>query len=247
MKEYFLGIPADVVTLEKAVSRVAAMPKETAPHFIASVNPEICISAAQNPALREVLSKADLGIPDGIGIVLASRLRGGKIKNRVAGIDLMNALVSHAAKSGEKIFLLGAAEGVAAAAAENLQKKYPGLVIAGTHHGYVPPEEEARVADKIAASGADIVFVGLGSPRQEFFVSRHGQRTKARVLMVVGGAFDVISGRLKRAPLIYQRLGLEWLYRVLQEPKRFKRILALPRFLLAVCFTRERQPNAKKV
>lgn len=240
MKEYFLGIPADVVTLEEAVSRVAKMPMESAPHFIASVNPEICISAATNPDLREILEKADLGIPDGIGVVLASRLRRGKIKNRVAGIDLMTALVKNAAHTKEKVFLFGAAEGVAEAAAEKLQDEYPGLIIAGTQHGYVRPDEEKDVAEKIAASGAGLVFVGLGSPRQELFVSRYGAATKARVLMVVGGAFDVISGRLKRAPVIYQRLGLEWLYRLLQEPKRLRRVLNLPRFLLAVCFTRNR-------
>ncbi|HHX74574.1 MAG TPA: WecB/TagA/CpsF family glycosyltransferase, partial [Firmicutes bacterium] len=126
----------------------------------------------------------------------------------------------------------GAAEGVAAAAARKLQERFPGLIVAGTHHGYVKAEEEAEVARIIAASGADLVFVGTCSPRQEMFAARYGAATGARVLMVVGGSFDVISGRLQRAPVLFQRMGLEWLYRVCQQPRRLQRLLVLPYFLL---------------
>lgn len=241
MREEFLGIPADVVTLEQARDRVRSMLHQERPHFIASVNPEICLAAAKNQTLRQALLTADLGIPDGVGIVLASRLRGGSIRSRVTGIDLMQALVELAATEGKSIYLYGAAQGVAAAAAANLRERHPDLKIAGSQHGYVPPEKEGEVAAQIAAAGADMVFLGLGSPRQEYFAVRHGAATGARVLMVVGGSFDVISGRLQRAPQIYQKLGLEWLFRLLQQPKRLSRFLALPRFIPLVLFFKKKK------
>lgn len=232
MRETILGIPADVVTLDEAVVQVREMVKANRPHFIASVNPEICMASRNDAELREVLLTADLGIPDGIGIVLASRLRGGRIRERVTGIDLMQALVAMAAEDGLKIFLFGAAEGVVDDAAANLKKSHPSLQIAGKAHGYIPVEEEGAVARKVAASGADMVFIGLGSPRQENFAARHGKDCGAKILMVVGGSFDVLSGRLHRAPAFYQKFGIEWLYRVIQQPKRIARILALPKFLV---------------
>ncbi|MBS4030280.1 MAG: WecB/TagA/CpsF family glycosyltransferase [Clostridiales bacterium] len=232
MKESILGIPTDIVTLDEAVTRVQEMLNDNKPHFIASVNPEICLAAQENNLLKEILKAADLGIPDGIGIILASKLRRGQIRARVTGIDLMQSLVKLAASEKKSIYLYGAAEGVAAEAAANLTKAHPGLQIAGIQHGYIATEQEGEVAKNIAASKADMVFIGLGSPRQEFFVSHHGNATKAKVLMVVGGSFDVLSGRLPRAPQIYQRLGIEWLYRLLLQPTRLKRALNLPRFLL---------------
>lgn len=237
MKESFLGIPADVVTIGEATERIRRMLAEDRPHFIASVNPEICMAARQDATLRAALLGADLGIPDGIGIVLASRLRRGRLRARVTGIDLMQELCAMAAKEGLGVYLFGAAAGVAEAAAASLARRYPGLRIAGTQHGYIAPEEEGEAAQKIAAAGAEMVFVGLGSPRQEYFVARHGAATGARVLVVVGGSFDVLSGRLRRAPASWQRLGLEWLYRLLQQPGRWRRALVLPRFLLAVLFS----------
>lgn len=208
------------------------MLRENRAHFVASVNPEICVAAQKSTELRRILLSAHLGTPDGVGIVLSSRLRGGRIRERVTGIDLMLDLVRVAAAEGHPVFLYGAAVGVAAEAAGNLQKSYPGLKVAGTHHGYLAPEEEQEVAQKIAASGARLVFVGTGSPRQEIFAANYGEASGARVLMVVGGSFDVISGRLQRAPRLCQTLGLEWLYRLWQQPRRLQRALALPRFLL---------------
>lgn len=231
-RELFLGIPADVVTNEEAKERIKAMLKEKRAHFIASVNPEICVAALKNAELRRVLLSADMGTPDGVGIVLSSRLRGGRIRERVTGIDLMLSLMDVAVEGKHPIFLYGAAEGVAEEAARNLQKSFPGLIIAGTHHGYVKPEDEPKIAELIAKSGAEMVFVGTGSPRQEMFAARYGAATGAKVLMVVGGSFDVLSGRLQRAPKIFQQLGLEWLYRLVQQPRRLQRALVLPYFLI---------------
>jgi N-acetylglucosaminyldiphosphoundecaprenol N-acetyl-beta-D-mannosaminyltransferase len=231
-KEKFLGIPAAVVTNREAAEIILGMLQENHTHFVASVNPEICVAAQSNQALKKILLSADLGTPDGVGIVLSSRLRGGKIRERVTGIDLMLDLMPMLVAGGYSIYLYGAAEGVAEEAAENLRQRFPGLKIAGTHHGYVKPEEEREVARKIAASGADLLFVGTGSPRQEMFAAKYGAETGAKVLMVVGGSFDVISGRLQRAPLLFQKMGLEWLYRFCQQPRRLKRLLVLPYFLL---------------
>lgn len=227
-----MGIPADILDLDGAITRASSMLQENRPHFIASVNPEICMASQKDEMLKSALTNADLGIPDGIGVVLASRLRRGRLRSRVTGIDMMEALVELAVREGKSIFLFGAAEGVAEEAAANLMHRHPGLRVAGTQHGYIPPSEEGRAAEKIASSGADIVFVGLGSPRQELFAARHAAATGARVLMVVGGSFDVFSGRLQRAPQFYQRFGLEWLYRLIQQPERLQRTIALPRFLL---------------
>ncbi|MHB1256310.1 MAG: WecB/TagA/CpsF family glycosyltransferase [Dethiobacteraceae bacterium] len=234
MQEFILDIPTDAVTLAEAVAWAQEKLSQNRPHFIASVNPEICLSARRNSTLQAALLAADLRIPDGIGIVLASRLCGGQIRERVTGIDLMEELVALAAAEGKKVFLFGAAEGVAAAAASKLKERYPSLLVAGTAHGYLPQAADEEVACDIAASGADMVFVALGSPRQELFVAKHGAASGAKLLMVVGGSFDVLSGRLKRAPLLYQRLGLEWFYRLIQQPKRILRVRIMPAFLAAV-------------
>lgn len=234
MQEFILDVPTDVVTLAGAVSWAQEKLNQDRPHFIASVNPEICLSARRNSELRAALLAADLRIPDGIGIVLASRLCGGQLRERVTGIDLMEELVALAAAEGKKIFLFGAAEGVAAAAASKLRDRYPSLLVAGTVHGYLPQAADEDIAGKIAASGADLVFVALGSPRQELFVAKYGVASGAKVLMVVGGSFDVLSGRLRRAPLLYRRLGLEWFFRLIQQPRRILRVRIMPMFLAAV-------------
>jgi len=233
MKETFLGIPADVITLREAVEWARdSLAKGDGSRFIASVNPEICVAARSDHKLRQCLQSADLGIPDGIGLVLASRLRGGHLRRRVAGIDLLLALLRLAAEDGKSVFFFGAADGVAEAAAAEAVKRFPGLCLAGTQHGYLLPEELPEAAARIAASGAALVFVGLGSPRQEYFVADYGAGTGARLLMAVGGSFDVLAGIVRRAPRLYQKLGLEWLYRLVKQPRRLRRMLALPFFLI---------------
>jgi len=230
--EYFLNLPAAVINMAQAEQIVLnALQHFFKGFYIASVNPEICVAATKNKALFDAVSGCSLGIPDGVGIVTASKLLGGNIKERVTGIDFMLKLCEMSETSGYSVFLLGAAPDVAQAAAKRLKEIYPKLVIAGTHHGYFKENEETSVAHIICDSGADIVFVGLGSPRQELFIHKWGEITDAKVLMTVGGSFDVISGNLTRAPEIWQRLSVEWLYRALKQPKRAMRLLKLPQFL----------------
>jgi len=237
--EKFLGLKAVVLTMPKIVSLVEdKLESGTDAFTIASINPEICVASNGNPALKEALSAFSIGIPDGIGIVIASRLQGGNIRERVTGIDLMLKLCAMSERSGFSVFLLGAAPDVAEAAAVRLKEKYPRLLVAGTHHGYFKQNEEVSIAHIIRDSGADIVFVGLGSPLQELFIYRNKDLTGACVLMTVGGSFDVISGNLKRAPDIYMRLGVEWLYRAFKQPKRAMRLLKLPQFLGLVLWER---------
>lgn len=230
-KESILGIRTDILDLEEAVQRAGEMLKKEGPSCIVSVNPEIVMKALSDSFLRRLLNSADMAIPDGVGIVFSSWLKGGEIRHRVTGIDLMEKLLELAAREGYRVFFLGSAPGVAREAAEKMKKKYPGLVVAGTHHGYFPPEEEKMVAEKIAAARTDLLFIGMGSDRQEKFMFRHGKRCGARLMMVVGGSMDVLSGRKKRAPLFIQRLGVEWLYRVFQEPRRLRRVSVLPLYL----------------
>jgi N-acetylglucosaminyldiphosphoundecaprenol N-acetyl-beta-D-mannosaminyltransferase len=188
------------------------------------------MKAQQDDRLRELLNQATYPIPDGVGVILASILKGGRIRSRVTGIDMMLRLCQEAAARGKKIFLYGAKPGVADEAKRRLEEMFPGIQIVGTMHGY--EKDEQVIKEAINQSGADILFVALGSPTQEYWIVNHMHSLVPKVYQGVGGSFDVISGKLKRAPLLVQKLGLEWLYRLLKEPWRWKRQLVLPKFLI---------------
>jgi N-acetylglucosaminyldiphosphoundecaprenol N-acetyl-beta-D-mannosaminyltransferase len=198
---------------------------------IFAVNPEKIMAAQRSPALRAQLNAAEWLIPDGIGAVWAARRRGCRVPGRVTGADLMPALCALAAQRGYRVFLFGAREENNAAAAARLVETHPGLVVAGRRHGYIGVDDEAALVDEINASGADILFVALGSPRQEDWISRHRSKLRVNVLQGVGGTFDVLSGAVDRAPRIWIRLHLEWLYRLVREPSRLRR--QSPRFYFA--------------
>lgn len=232
MPERFLGVPVDAVD-EGAVLAAAQRAVKTGSRLlIVAINPEKVMRAERDPELREFIARADLRIADGVGLVLASRLRGGAITSRVTGIDLMQRLCALATSEGLRVFLLGARPEVVRDAAEELGRRFPGIIIAGTHDGYFASEDAQRVAEAVRASGAQMLFVAMGSPSQERFLRDYGERTGASVLMGVGGSLDVLAGRVPRAPGSMRRLGLEWLYRLYREPWRFRRMLVLPVFLL---------------
>ena len=170
--------------------------------------------------------------PDGIGVVKGAAILGTPLKGRVPGIEFAAGLMGHMAESGHSLFLLGAKPGVAEMAAQKLTEKYPGLRIAGTHDGYF--RDDAPVVEKIAASGADCVFVCLGAPKQEFWMKENGQATGAKLLCGLGGSLDVFAGVVERAPKFWCDHGLEWFYRLCKEPKRIRRMMKLPLFLLHV-------------
>jgi len=216
--------------MEETVERVAGFIGSGRPHLILTMNPEFLYRAQFDGSLLELAARADLVTPDGEGIVWASRVAGCPVPERVTGIDLMTRLLERASAEGWRVYLLGAAPGVAGEAAEKIRQAYPGLKVAGTHHGYFRDDEAAEVVEKIRMAAPDLVFVAMGAPRQERWIDSHLAGTGAAAALGVGGSFDVLAGRVRRAPAWVRRLRLEWLYRLLREPSRWRRQLVLPMF-----------------
>lgn len=231
----FSGIKVDNVTLPEAVEQVFSFIAAGRPCLIVTPNPEIIVACQQDQELKMIINSADLRVPDGISMVVVSRILKRPLKERVSGIDLMLALVKEAAATGKKIFLLGSGPGVAKQAANNLIAQYPSLLIAGTHDGYT--NNNTGIIAQIQTSKPDLLFVGLGAGRQERWLSQHLKELNVPAAMVIGGSLDVISGVKKRAPTWTQKLYVEWLYRLLTEPQRWKRQLALPKFLWLMFFS----------
>lgn len=238
MRVDVLGVAFDNVTLDEAVERAMALLEENGPHLAATPNPEIVQCAGKDPEYARILANADLVIPDGIGIIHAAKILGRPLKGRVPGIDFAAALMGRMAETGKRLFLLGAAPGVAEQAAANLQAAHPGLVICGVHDGYF--QEDGPVVQKIRDARADVVFVCLGFPKQEKWIAAHGAETGARLLIGLGGSLDVFAGKVERAPEQFQKLGLEWLYRLMKQPSRAGRMAKLPLFLASAAGARIR-------
>lgn len=205
-----------------------------------AVNPEKVIKAQADPELLRHLEQAALLIPDGIGIVWAARiLRLGRMQ-RVAGADLMPEICRRAAEVGYSVFLYGASAEVNAGACAELRRRFPALRIAGSSHGFRTEAEMPELVREITDSGAELLFIALGSPRQELWMARYLPQTAVRLCQGVGGTFDVLAGNVKRAPAIWRNMHLEWAYRLLSQPRRLLRQTALPRFAWRVLIARLR-------
>jgi N-acetylglucosaminyldiphosphoundecaprenol N-acetyl-beta-D-mannosaminyltransferase len=245
-----LGLPVHQVDLAASLAQIArwiednhqlhrCTPNVAPLHTVVTLNPEIVMAARDDPALASVIIQANLTIPDGIGIIWAARRRGQKIV-RVTGVDLLEGTAQLAAQRGYRIFLLGARPGVAAEAASRLAARNPLLPPVGTSSRGPQSGDEAGILAELADTRPDILFVAFGSPAQEQWIAGlHNELGQAGVSVAVGvgGAFDFISGRVPRAPYWMRRVGLEWVYRLWLEPRRWRRMLALPRFVLAACRT----------
>lgn len=229
-----LGVPVDNVTHEETVARIEAFIENGRPHQVVTVNPEFVVAAQSDVHFFQVLQEADLSLPDGIGLLWAARFLGKPLSQRVAGVDTVRRMASLAAKRGYRLFLLGAAEGVAEATATKLEEENPGLKVAGTYAGSPDPKEEEEIVEMIRAARPHLLLVAYGAPQQDLWIHRNLRRLEVPVAMGVGGAFDFISGKVQRAPGWMQRLGLEWLHRLLHEPWRWRRMLALPEFVWLV-------------
>jgi|GEM_PF-114208 len=234
-----LGVPVHAVTMAETLERIGRFMAEPGLHQVATVNPEFVIRAQKDPEFRYVLQDADICLADGVGILLAARRYGRPLPGRVPGSALIYPLAEQAAQAGWRLFLLGAAPGAAAEAGRILQQRFPGLILAGTYAGSPDPAENEGIVRRINDSQAEILLVAYGAPGQDVWIARNkGQLPTVRLAMGIGGTLDFITGRAVRAPEWVQRLGLEWLHRLVREPWRWWRMLALPQFALRILLSR---------
>ncbi len=233
-KANILGAHVDIVNAEQTLQRIKQLIKTGEPAHIITLNAEIVYQAQEDPALLSIINSADLVTPDGIGIVWAGKKLGYPLLERVTGIDLLYLLCAEAVQQRWRIYLLGAATGVAEAAARQLSATYPELQICGWHDGYFPDQEVDGMIHDIRVLKPDLLFVALGAPKQEFWIKQYIKELNVPVSIGVGGSFDVVAGIKERAPEWMIKANLEWLYRLLKEPSRFKRQLALPKFVVRV-------------
>lgn len=233
-KADILGVRVAALTMGEAVKTAEAFMDSEKPHLIATANAEMIMRATHDTELKEILNTADLVVPDGAGTVWASNYLGVQMPERVAGFDLVQALFANAPAKKRRIFFFGSAPGVAEKAKEKAEKDYPGIQIVGTRDGFFTAEDEAEIIAQIKEAKPDLLLAALGVPKQEKWLKAHMQELNCPLCIGVGGTFDVMAGVMKRAPLWMQKAKLEWLFRGMLQPKRIGRLMALPRFVMAV-------------
>lgn len=229
IKENYLGVEVCVASMDEVLEEIDGIILEGTPSFIVAINPEKIMKSQKDEKLRKMLNSARVQIADGVGIVLVSRLLGGKIRERVTGIDLMQNIIKKANEKGYRVYLLGAKPGIAEEASHVLKERYSNLEVVGTRDGYFENEDE--VVEHIKSKSPDILFVAMGSPKQEYWITRNMDRLGVPLIMGVGGSYDVICGNVKRAPEWMCKIGLEWFHRLINEPWRYRRMTSLPKFL----------------
>ncbi len=225
-----LGVGFDDLTMEEAIEAALPLAAGRGAAYAVTPNPEIVMMARSDGALARALGGADLVLADGIGVVKGAQILGTPLKGRVPGIDFACALMERLAERGGSVYLFGAKPGVAERAGEELARRYPGLEIAGASDGYFT--DDGPVVEKINAASPDLLMVCLGSPKQELWMEAHAGGLSVGLMAGLGGSLDVLAGEVKRAPESWQRLGLEWLYRLIKEPRRIGRMMKLPLFVL---------------
>ncbi len=226
-----LGVYVDMVNIRQAADRIMQFFNEPGVHKVYTPNSEIIMAAYKDESFKELLNNAELLTADGIGVVYASKILKKPIAERAAGYDIACDVLGRIKDTSHSVFLFGGKPGVAEIAKENLEKAYPGIKIAGMRNGYFKPEEEPEIVSEINKSGADLLFVCLGAPKQEQWLARNAEKlTDVRVAMGIGGSLDVFAGTAMRAPKFYCDHGLEWFYRLMKQPSRAGRMLALPKF-----------------
>ena len=242
MKTEILGVRFDDLTQQEAAQQGRQLLEEDKFHYVVTPNPEFLLAAEKDPEFRRVLNAADLVLPDGIGVVYSAKILGTPLKERVPGIEFAEAMLSALNEMGGRLYLLGAKPGVAEEAGRRICARYPALVLCGTHDGYF--KDEQAILPEIAAAKTDLLFVCLGAPKQEKWMARWGQHTGAKLAIGLGGCLDVFAGNVQRAPERWQKLGLEWAYRLKKEPKRIGRMAKLPLVLVKAAGQRIR-PDKK--
>ncbi len=225
-----LGCRLDPIEADDATTRILAFAHGRDGAQVVTLGTEMVVYAQNDARFRAIVNASALSLCDTVGLLAVARRRGAQLRERVTGVELTEALCARAASTATPVYFLGGAEGVAADAAAILELRYPGLRVAGVRNGYFTAEESPTVAQEIRASGAELLFVGTGSPRQEFWLAEYLGATGCGAGIGIGGSLDVIAGHVRRAPRVFRRLGLEWFYRLVSEPQRWRRQLALPRF-----------------
>lgn len=232
-----LGCPVDLVSFNEALERVKDFLKQKKPAHIVTINPEMIMFAQKNEEFKEILNEANLLVADGVGITLALKILGVS-QQRIPGIDFSRKLLEYCAQENLKVALVGSKEGVAERAKENLCDEIEGLDIVFCHNGYFC--DDNHILKKLEDCSVDLLLLGLGSPRQEKLIYNYKKLLKSTIMIGVGGSFDVLAGKIKRAPKIFQKLGLEWFYRLITDPSRFNRMFpTLPLFLFKVILNRK--------
>lgn len=233
-KVRILDVPFSNLTMDETVNALHTRLNsgESRLFHLITANPEIVMAARKDAGLKTILEEADMITPDGIGVVKAAKWFGENIPERVTGCDLLLRLLELGNHEKWSFYFLGADEETSRKAVENIQQKYPGVIIAGRHHGFFKPEDEPRILEDIAKSNPTFLIIALGAPRAEKWIYTHKSSLPVQLAMGVGGSLDIIAGKVKRAPAIWQKLNLEWLHRLLSQPSRWRRQLILPLFVL---------------
>lgn len=229
-----LGVLFDNVTRNQALEKLLLFLAKNEPHVVITANPEFVMEARKNNPFKKLINDAELVVADGIGIVIASRIMRKALPERVAGCDLMFELFDHIKDTNYTAYFLGGAVGVTDIAKAKMERKYEGLKIIGTSNGYFDKEQEKIIVEEIKTLKPDILLVGLGFPRQELWIDKYKNELGVKILVGVGGSFDVMAEKVQRAPESFRNLGLEWFYRLLKEPKRIGRMMQLPLFMIVV-------------
>ncbi|NLJ80888.1 MAG: WecB/TagA/CpsF family glycosyltransferase [Firmicutes bacterium] len=236
-----LGVRFDKIDGEAALAQIPIFIAGNKPHLIVTANPETVMAAQGDQLLAEILRRADLVVADGIGVIWAGRALGSPLPERIPGIELAEGILRQAAEKGWRVFFLGGAEGVAPQAAENMRRVYPALNVVGTYHGYFQDREEKALLEKIKSLRPQVLLAALGMPKQEKWLAAHLAALEIPVGIGVGGSFDIWAGVGQRAPEWVRQIHLEWLYRLIKEPRRIGRMAVLPKFVWAIAAERLRR------
>jgi N-acetylglucosaminyldiphosphoundecaprenol N-acetyl-beta-D-mannosaminyltransferase len=232
-----LGVPVHPLTMDESVRELEAALLGGRQTFVVTANAEIIMMCQEDEAYRCIVcDNAELVLPDGAGAVWAGRHLGYRVPERVAGFDLYLRMMELSASKGYRAYFFGGSPGIAEIAKGKIEEHFPGARVVGCHNGYFAEADEQGIIDEINASGAEMLFVALGAPKQEKWLMAHRDELKPRLLMGIGGSFDVLAGKMERAPKWMQDASLEWLFRLYKQPSRFMRMLALPKFALKVLF-----------
>ncbi|MDF2927456.1 MAG: N-acetylmannosaminyltransferase [Paenibacillaceae bacterium] len=238
-KVNIFGVPISKLGFRETIQVLADAVESRKPHQVITANPIMVMAALQDPGYMQLMKQAEFIVPDGAGVVWAAGYVGNPVAERVPGIEIMQEMVKLAEERSWKVFLLGASREVVEAAAAELKKQHPRLQLAGVRDGYFGADQDHQVIEEIRAANPDMLFVGRSADKQEPWIARYKEELGVPVVMGVGGSFDVLSGKLKRAPKLFRQLRMEWFYRLLQEPYRYKRMLILPRFAMKVIREKE--------